>query len=88
MMRRTRIECPVCSRRKNEELFDHDLGICLQCAERAHKAALEYSARQERDKNAPVIERKELVDGLEEHRDAERDIKPPRVYPYPWGPKK
>lgn len=87
-MRKLRVQCPVCTRRKYEELFDHDLGICLQCAERAHKAALEYSAKQERDKNAPTEERKTLVEGHEENRVAEREKAPPRVYPYPWGPKR
>lgn len=86
-MRKYRKLCPSCNIRKDEDLFDEDLGICRNCSDAAHEAALAECAQRERLKNAPVDERKVRVAEQESNRSGARDVKPPRLYPYPWGPK-
>ncbi len=87
-MKKNRVECQVCNKRKDASAFDSDMDVCEDCIEASHRAALEYSAKLERDKNAPLAEKKERDSAYEEHRTSERAKAPPREYPYPWGPKK
>ena len=86
-MRKKRIVCPVCNVKKDFDVFDEELDMCLTCAEEAHAAALAECAQRERDKNAPREEKRSITTAQEEHRVSERNIAPPKVYPYPWGPK-
>jgi hypothetical protein len=76
MIKKQRIACPSCGRRKDEDLFDHDVGICVQCSERAHKAALEYSALHGRDRGAHHEAAKALSTDNETNRLADRDRPP------------